>query len=126
METNNAEMDNINEIAEGIFNYPPKSANSIQLQFEEETADYAMQDGYENFLFNILFLITFRGIEILYGHRNILELTRNQYNKVNEYVKSYGYILRVDANGTNENIWDLVYRCGKIQNYQISFEKCKL
>lgn len=125
MENNNSvdEKDNIEEIANNIFNFPPKHANSIQLQFDEVTADFAKTDGYENFLFNILFLITFRGMEILYGHRDVLSLSKNQFDKLNEYVKSYGYELRVDANGTSENIWDVIEKFGGIKNYQISFEK---
>lgn len=119
------ELDNINEIAEGIFKSKPSPANSIQLQFEEQTADFAQQDGYENFLFNILFLITLRGVEILYGHRDILQLTKRQYTKLNEYVNSFGYIFRVTANNTNENLWDLVERGGVIRNYQMFFDKYK-
>lgn len=119
------ELDNINEIAEGIFKSQPSPANSIQLQFEEQTADFAQQDGYENFLFNILFLITLRGVEILYGHRDILQLTKRQYTKLNEYVNSFGYIFRVTANNTNENLWDLVERGGVIRNYQMFFDKYK-
>lgn len=115
--------DNINEIAEGIFNFPAKPPSSIQLQFEEQTADFANQDGFENFLFNILFLITFKGIEILYGHRDILKLTKRQYENVNDYVKSYGYKLVVTVNGTNDDLWE--YK-GMIKNYQISFEKYNL
>ena len=126
--TNNSsteELDNINEIAEGIFKKSPAPANSIQLQFEEQTADFAQQDGYENFLFNILFLITLRGIEILYGHREILQLTKRQYQRVNEYVNSFGYIFKVTANNTSENLWDLVERGGLIRNYQMFFDKYK-
>lgn len=119
------ELDNINEIAEGIFKKTPAAANSIQLQFEEQTADFAQQDGYENFLFNILFLITLRGVEILYGHRDILQLTKRQYQRINEYVNSFGYIFKVTANNTNENLWDLVERGGVIRNYQMFFDKYK-
>lgn len=125
MENQRDNIDNINEIAEQIFNDEPKSPNSIQLQLEERTADFAEQDGFENFLFNILYLITFRGMQILYGHKNVLFLTEKQYEKINDYVKSYGYTLHVNANNTDENMWEFVKRGGKIQNYQILFEKYK-
>lgn len=117
------ESDNIEEIANNIFNYPPKDPNSIQLQFEEMTADFAKNEGYEKFLFNILFLITFRGMEMLYGHRDILALNKKQFDKLNMYVNSYGYELKVNANGTSENLWDVIEKHGYIKNYQISFEK---
>lgn len=121
--TNYNDTDNINEIAESIFTRQPGLPNSIQLQLDEATADIAEQEGVENFIFNILYLITFRGIEILFGHRKIHDLREHQYKLLNEYVLSYGYRLNVHANNSTDTPWDLIKQGQVVRNYQISFEK---
>ena len=67
--------DNIDEIAEAIYSRPPAPPNSVQLELEDETADIAQREGIAEFVFHILYLITFKGIEMLYGHKNIQNLT---------------------------------------------------
>ena len=120
---NSEDTDNINEIANSIFTRPPGLPNSIQLQLEDVTADIAQQEGVDNFIFNILYLITFRGIEILFGHRKVHTLTENEYMLLTEYVRSYGYHLIVHANNSTNTPWDLIKQGQTLENYQISFEK---
>lgn len=94
METTNFskdEEDNTREIAEMIFRKPPGKKNSIQLQLEEHTANIANNQGIDLFIINILSLITLHGVEILFGHRQILQLTEKDFNLIQEYVMSYGY-----------------------------------
>uniref|UniRef100_A0A6C0H719 Uncharacterized protein n=1 Tax=viral metagenome TaxID=1070528 RepID=A0A6C0H719_9ZZZZ len=120
---NTIDNDNINEIAHSIFTRRPGLPNSIQLQLEDVTADIAERQGVENFIFNILYLITHRGIEILFGHRKVHELTERQYQLVCEYVESYGYQLIVHANNTTETPWELIKQGKQLSSYQISFDR---
>lgn len=117
------EEDNLNYIAEQIFSKPPEAPNSIQLQLEEQTADIAEQEGASNFIFNILFIITFKGIEKLYGHKNIMELTERQYETICSYVASYGYKLQVYANDTFETPWEILNSGRPLYRYKIFFDK---
>jgi hypothetical protein len=117
-------MDNISEIVEGIFSQPPKEENSIQLQLEdEETSRIAEESGVDEFVFNILCLITLGGIEYLFGHKNILELTESQFNYIQEYVRSYGYHIVLQTNGFNCTPWELKRQSIPLINYRISFER---
>jgi hypothetical protein len=79
------------EIAMKIFTKPPKAKCSIQLHLEEETAMMAQQSDAEEFIFNILSIITFKGVEILFGHKDIFRLTEENIDLLQSYVNSYGY-----------------------------------
>jgi hypothetical protein len=116
-------MDNIEEIATEIFGKPPGAPNSIQLQLEDATADIAVQEGVDNFVFNILCLLTFRGMEILYGHKNMLQLTEQNFDLISEYVRSYGYKIDVVGNDSIESPWELQKRGVQLRRYAISFDK---
>ena len=83
--------DNTGLIAFEIFSKPPKPRNSIQLSLEEETSEIAQSDGVDHFVFNILTIIIMHGVEILFGHRNILRLTEKNFNLLQEYTNSFGY-----------------------------------
>lgn len=115
--------DNIDELATKIFTKPPGRPNSIHLQLEEVTADIAMEEGIDNFVFNILCLITYKGMQILYGHKNILELTEREFDNICEYVMSYGYKLRIFANNTRNTPWELQRQGIPILRYQVTFDK---
>lgn len=94
------EEDNTKEIAQNIFSRPPGKKNSIQLQLEDKTADIANQRGVDMFITKILTIITLHGVEILFGHRQLLQLTEENYNLLQRYVNSYGYymIKKIDNN----------------------------
>jgi len=83
--------DNTKEIAEQIFCKQPQPINTIQLGLEEATADIAESEGVERFIFNILSIILMHGIEILFGHRNILRLSEDDFNLLQRYANSFGY-----------------------------------
>lgn len=85
------EEDNTREIAYNIFSKPPGKKNSIQLQLEDRTADIANKKGVDLFIVNILSIITMHGVEILFGHRQLLQLTESNFNLLQQYVNSYGY-----------------------------------
>lgn len=111
--------DNLNEISEKIYSRPPGEPGSIQLQLDELTD--SMEDP-ESIIFNILYLITYNGIKILYGNIQLLELTEEQYNVVKAYVRSYGYELVVLANDTNRDPWELRRLGYSIYRYNIYFD----
>ena len=95
------EEDNTREIALQIFSKPPGRRNSIQLQLESTTMQLDTQEQVETFILNVLSLITLHGIDILFGHTNIMELTHANYDLIQEYVNSYGYqiVTRFDDEG---------------------------
>lgn len=95
------EEDNTREIALQIFSKSPGRKNSIQLQLESTTMQLNTQEQVDTFILNVLSLITLHGIDILFGHTNIMELTNNDYDLIQEYVNSYGYkvVTRFDDEG---------------------------
>jgi hypothetical protein len=114
-------MDNLDDIAELVYKSSPQAPNTIQLQLDDLTAEIAESEGVENFVFNILCLITFKGIEILYGHDNVMNLTERQYEKVCQYVQSYGYTLCVYANDSDQTPWQAMQNGIPVQSYRVSF-----
>ncbi len=115
--------DNLIELAQQIFGQAPREPNSIQLQLEEQTAEIAEKEGVEQFIFEVLFTLTCHGIKILFGHQNLQNMTFDQYQLVQEYTKSYGYILRVGANSTQYTPWELLERGHQVYQYNVWFEK---
>lgn len=115
-------MDNINKIVEKLFSELPKEENSIILQLEEETY-FKIKDEYDNYMFDILCLITLGGIEYLYGHRNILELTESQFDNISRYIKSINYKIKIETNGLDETPWELNRLDIPIKNYKLYFIK---
>jgi hypothetical protein len=86
--------DNLKEIAQAIFSKPVGEPNSIQLQLDEET----YQENNKTVIYEILYLITYYGIKILYGDINIIDLTEDQFDNIKKYVRSYGYNLIIFDN----------------------------
>ena len=99
----NTEIDDINDIdntefiARQIFSRPPGLKNSIQLQLEEQTIEQGQEDP-ENFIQEILSVITLHGIKILFGHVNFYTLSQSQINLIKQYSESYGYYLEINNN----------------------------
>jgi phage FluMu protein gp41 len=114
-------MDNINEIVEKLFSKDPLDENSIKLELDEESSFIALED-FENYIFELLFLISLGGIEYLFGHRNILQLTEKDFNLVNRYIKSVGYKIIIKTNDLPETPWELMSLDIPIRSYKISFE----
>ena len=94
--------DNTREIAEQIFSRPPGEPNSIDLQLDDGTIEFMREEGYEmnDFVRDILSMITLHGVEILFGHRNIFILGENDVFLLKRYIRSYGYELKVKIIGT--------------------------
>jgi hypothetical protein len=91
------EEDNTRNIAEQIFNKPHGVANSIDLQLDDSTVDFIENEGYvpHNFIRDVLSVITLHGVEILFGHKNIILLSEDELSLLKQYTRSYGYELNV-------------------------------
>lgn len=89
--------DNTKEIAQQIFNRPPGNLNSIDLEMDESTIDFIENENVSlhNYIRDMISMITLHGIEILYGHRNIMSLTEEQLFLVKRYTISYGFQLNI-------------------------------
>jgi hypothetical protein len=117
--------DNLDDIVEKIYSKPPMEKNSICLQLEDETADIANEGGdVEQFIFNILFLITYKGMKKLYGKdKELLMLTETEIYNIKQYVRSYGYELIIRGNNTQLDPWELLKSGEKLTSYQVHFNK---
>lgn len=102
--------DNLREIAEAIYSKPPGEKNTVQLQLEEQTYN----ESGKYIVFEILYLITYYGIRILYGDIKITDLSRDQMELVKRYVRSYGYDLIV-LNENNEDPWESTSNTNKVR-----------
>jgi hypothetical protein len=91
------EEDNTRDIAEQIFRKSPGVPNSIDLQLDESTTDFMENEGYiaQSFIRDILSVITLHGVEILFGHKNIILLSEPDLLLLKQYTRSYGYELSV-------------------------------
>jgi hypothetical protein len=85
--------DNTFEIAQAIFSKQPGLLNSIDLSLEDETSFLAEKHGVNEFVSNILRIITLHGVKILFGDIKIKDLTNSQIDLIKEYTRSYGYDL---------------------------------
>jgi len=116
--------DNLDEIVEKIFSKPPKERCSIHLELEEETAEIAQDESVDKFVFNILFLITYKGIKKLYGKdKEMINLKESEIMVIKEYVRSYGYELVVRGNNTDRDPWEIIKSGERLINYQVHFDK---
>lgn len=114
----------MDEIVESIFSKPPGEKSSIELQLEDVTAEIAERGFIEQFIFNILFLITYKGMKKLYGNdKEIITLTESEVELLKEYVRSYGYDMIIRGNNTDRDPWDIIKRGEQLLNYQLHFEK---
>lgn len=88
--------DNTREIAEQIFSKQPGDAKSIDLELDESTVEF-IQDKNElhDYIRDIISMITLHGIEILYGHRDLMSLTDSQLFMIKRYTRSYGFELNI-------------------------------
>lgn len=113
------DFDNLREIAENIYSKEPLESNGIQLQLEENAENVD-----EMYIFNIIYLITFYGIKYLYGEDiEILALSKEQFDVIKKYVRSYGYELVILANDTNRDPWEIKGLGYSINKYNIYFDR---
>ena len=110
------ETDNTKMIAESIFTKDPGPINSIQLELEETTKDFAESNnsGVDSFIEEILCNIIYHGIKIVFyynerlvkipfntitvGNFTILMklLSEREIDLLQEYTMSFGYKIKFD------------------------------
>jgi hypothetical protein len=93
------DSDNTRDIAEQIFTRPPGTPNSIDLSLDDSSVDF-MQENQINvnvYIRDVISMITLHGVEILYGHKNIMSLTDDQLLTIKKYTRSYGYDMKVNV-----------------------------
>ena len=88
------------ELAQEIFSKTPGRLNSIDLQIEEQPLE-----GQNEFIQKILGIITLEGIRILFGHTNIINLTKEEIYLVKRYTRSYGYDIEYNVNEETKTIF---------------------
>lgn len=89
----NFEEDNTKEVAHQIFSLPPSEPNTISLGIENDLTSVDT-----NLIRDVVSLITLHGIEYLFNHRNIMELSEEQFLLVKRYTLSYGFDVSVEVN----------------------------
>lgn len=110
------EIDNTKMIAEVIFSKAPGLINSIQLELEETTKDFAASNnsGVDSFIEEILCNIIYHGIKIVFYYNEGLVkipfntitvanftilmklLSEKEIDLLQEYVMSFGYKIKFD------------------------------
>lgn len=127
--------ESLDQIANSIFTRIPQEPKSIKLELElesdENNTNILYKDGIDQSVFNILFLVTYKGIKILFNHDNLLSLTKDQYNLLQKYVNSFGYILEVYGNNTEKTNepktpWELLENNINLTNCTIAFKSLTL
>ena len=96
------EIDNTKEIAEQIFKKSPGKKNSIQLQLDDNS-DFS--ENSEKYITDVLSMITLHGINILFGHSNLLELNETQINLIKQYTYSFGYNFKYEIDEEKGNLY---------------------
>lgn len=115
------EIDNLDEIVEAIFSKPPGPPGSVQLQLEDETAQIAQETGVNKFIFNILFLISYKGMVKLFGKENFIDMSAREFEILRYYILSCGYDVKLYANDTTLTPWELVANDIQVRKYNIEF-----
>lgn len=110
------DVDNTKMIAENIFTRDPGLVNSIELELEEQTREFAINNngGVGVFIEEILCNIVYHGIKIIFSldwlnniqfntitvaNFTILMklLSERELSKLQEYTMSFGYKIKFDA-----------------------------
>lgn len=112
----NSESDNTKMIAESIFTKDPGPINSIQLELEETTSDFAVNNkaGVDSFIEEILCNIIYHGIKIVFNYNERLVnipfntitvanftilmklLSEQEVDILQKYTMSFGYKIKFD------------------------------
>lgn len=116
-------MSNIQELAYKIYSQPPRQPNTIQLNLDlPQNKNYTAEDA-KNIRYHFLYNLTTKGIIILFGNRRLKDLTEREFNRIQEYVNSYGYVLRIYTNNTKYNPWEILRMGETIRFFKVAFEK---
>ena len=93
MDFDNAPEIEIDNLAEEIFSKPVKPPKSIQLFIDQDMET----------MFFILLQLLKKGIQILFSTKNIFELTQDDFQKLQNYYHSFGFIIGLDITKYGES-----------------------
>lgn len=95
------ECDDISDIVEKVFSKPPSPPNSYRIELIDYTPDTALQT------FRTLGQILTHGIVYLYGNENenvnISDLTITQLKTIQDYMKSFGWVVIVNPKSYSDH-----------------------
>ena len=115
------EEDNLDELVELIFTGEPKRKGTIEIGLEDETA--YLQNMNRNIIVEILSQIFVRGLEFLYNTKAVNDLSKPQFDRINEYLKSINYKTNVFVNFGSMDPWESFANNIQISSYQLNFSK---
>ena len=94
-------MSELDELINTVFSQPPQPPKSIQLQLSDDS------DSADGSTLQLIFsAITGKGAEKLFGIQQCNELTKKQYDTLQEYLNSMGFKMDIRCSKTNQNPWD--------------------
>ncbi len=94
------DYDNLYEIAQEIFCNPLKPKKSVLLEIEEECQN-------EIKMFDILLILARHGINLLFNKTDPLDLTKNEFDKLNAYFNSFGVIIKFSAESLTDRDFEV-------------------
>jgi len=115
------EEDNLDELVELIFSGEPKPKSSIEIGLEDQTAD--LQNQNRNIIFEVLSQVFVRGLEFLYKKKVVSNLSKQEFNRINEYLESISYKTNVFVNFDSMDPWECFANNIPITSYQLSFKR---
>lgn len=93
MDFDNAPEIEIENLAQEIFSKPVKPVRSIQLFIEQDMET----------LFFILLQLLKKGIQIVFNNKNIFELSKEEFQKLQKYFNSFGFQIGLDIKNYGES-----------------------
>jgi len=83
----------IEKLSEEIFSKPIKPSGSIQLFIEQDMET----------VFFILLQLFKKGIQIVFNNKNIFELNKDEFQKLQQYYNSFGFQIGLDIKNYGES-----------------------
>lgn len=95
----------IQQVAKLLFSKPPQEKKSIVINFAPDSDVFSPDDSPEQMFFTDLALL---GINMLWKHENIMQMTKQEFNVLQQYMESVGVRLIVTCNDNKDNPWETV------------------
>ena len=113
----------LKDVAEAIFRKPPGPERSVELGLTEESADQFINDPSASPEFEVFTDLARLGVGILWGKdAKLCQLTREQFDLLQQYMRSMGVKLVIRCNDEGCDPWDHVQNGGTIRYLRIAVE----
>ncbi len=113
----------VSEIAKRIFGLPvPMEPRTFTLGLEEQTMEIGEKEGMNGFVSEILSALTLEGIRVRFPDKTLIELTNQDVNLIKRYVESFGYILNVYGDDTQQDPWSLYNNGVNVKSVRLEFK----